>query len=46
MDEQRVERALVMPVHAFNVTWDLRGDLDAAYANIRSFNWYLEEDWG
>ncbi len=46
MDEQCVERALVMPVHAFNVTWDLRCDVAAAYANLRAFNRYLEDDWG
>lgn len=46
MDAQRIESALVMPDKALNVTWDLRHDVDAAHANVRAYNRWLEEDWG
>jgi predicted TIM-barrel fold metal-dependent hydrolase len=46
MDEQRVESALVTPTRAINVVYDLRHDIDAAYANIRALNRYIEEEWG
>src|SRR5579862_9188817 len=46
MDEQNVEAALVMAGEALNVPYDLRHDIDAAHANVRSFNRWLEEDWG
>jgi predicted TIM-barrel fold metal-dependent hydrolase len=46
MDDQGVEAALVMPTHAIHVVYDLRDDIDAAYANLRALNRYMEEDWG
>jgi len=46
MDEQRVEATLMLP--SLGVGWEHETlhDLPAHYANLRSFNRWLEEDWG
>ena len=46
MSEQNVEAALVMAGEALNVPYDLRTDVDAADANVRAFNRWIEDDWG
>ena len=46
MDEQNVEAALVMGGETLNVPYDLRHDIDAAHANVRAYNRWIEEDWG
>jgi predicted TIM-barrel fold metal-dependent hydrolase len=46
MDEQGVEGALFFPTLAPCVEHFLKHDTDLAYANIRAFNRWLEEDWG
>jgi predicted TIM-barrel fold metal-dependent hydrolase len=46
MDAQGVEAALLLPT--FGVMWehDFRQDTSAFYANVRSFNRWVQEDWG
>lgn len=46
MDEQNVEGTLMFPSMANCVEQDMLDNLPALYANIRSFNRWLEEDWG
>lgn len=46
MDEQHLEAAVLLPSLAVAVENQLRGDVEALYANIRSFNRWLNEDWG
>ena len=46
MDEQGVEAALLFPTLAVGVEHELRHDAPALFANLRSFNRWLEEDWG
>lgn len=46
MDGQGVEAALMFPTLAVGVEHELRHDAGALFANLRSFNRWLEEDWG
>jgi predicted TIM-barrel fold metal-dependent hydrolase len=45
MDEQGVQAAIMLPTLGVAVEYDLRGDTDLAYASLRAFNRWLEEDW-
>ena len=46
MDEQRIEASFMLPTLAVSVEHDMTRDVEAMYANLRSFNRWLEEDWG
>ncbi|MDH3679652.1 MAG: amidohydrolase [Acidimicrobiia bacterium] len=45
MDTQGVEAALLFPTLAVGIEHELRHDAPALFANLRSFNRWLEEDW-
>jgi predicted TIM-barrel fold metal-dependent hydrolase len=46
MDRQGVEACFLFPTLAVCVEHFLKDDLDGLYANFRSFNDWLDEDWG
>lgn len=46
MDEQGIETTLLFPSVGVGVEHELHEDVDALYANLRSFNRWLDEDWG
>lgn len=46
MDEQGVEAAVLFPTLAVCVEHFMKEDPDQLYANFRSFNRWLEDDWG
>lgn len=46
MNEQGVGSSIILPTLAVTVENDLRGDIDALYANVRSLNRWIEEQWG
>ncbi len=46
MDEQRVESAVLMPTLGVTVEHVMRRDVGLTYANLRSFNRWLDEEWG
>lgn len=46
MDEAGVEAAIMWPSLALTVEIQLRDDPEACVANLRSFNRWLDEDWG
>ena len=46
MDEQGVQAAIMLPTLGVAVEYDLRSDVALAYASLRAFNRWLEEDWG
>jgi len=46
LDEQGVEACLVFPTVGVAVEHEMHDDVEALYANLRSFNRWLEEDWG
>lgn len=46
MDQQGLEAAIVLPTLAVSVEHEMTHDIPAMYANLRSFNRWLEEDWG
>lgn len=46
MDEQGVERTIVLPTFAVSVEQTMADDVGQTYANLRSFNRWLEEEWG
>jgi predicted TIM-barrel fold metal-dependent hydrolase len=46
MDGQNVEAAVMLPTLGVCVECDMREDGEALYANFRSFNRWVEEDWG
>jgi predicted TIM-barrel fold metal-dependent hydrolase len=46
MDEQRVESAALMPTLAVTVEHAMKHDIGLTYANLRSFNRWLDEEWG
>ena len=46
MDEQDTDIALMLPSMTIHVEHDLRSDVPAAYANLRAFNRWVEEEWG
>jgi predicted TIM-barrel fold metal-dependent hydrolase len=46
MDEQGVQAAVMLPTLGVSVEYDMRDDVELAYASLRAFNRWLEEDWG
>jgi len=46
MDSQNVEGTVMFPSVANGVEQDLLDDPEALYANFRSYNRWIEEDWG
>jgi predicted TIM-barrel fold metal-dependent hydrolase len=46
MDRQGIEAVIMLPSMNIHVEHDMRHDVPAAYANLRSFNRWVEEDWG
>lgn len=46
MDKQGIEAVVMLPTLAVTVEQDMTRDIEAMYANLRSFNRWLEEDWG
>ncbi len=46
MDEHGIDALLLFPSLALTVEYQLRDDPAACVANLRSFNRWLEEDWG
>lgn len=46
MDEQLVESCVIMPTLAVTVEHPMRHDTGLTYANLRSFNRWLDEEWG
>jgi predicted TIM-barrel fold metal-dependent hydrolase len=46
MDAQGIGSVIMLPTLAVSVENDLRGDVDALYANVRSVNRWIEEEWG
>jgi predicted TIM-barrel fold metal-dependent hydrolase len=46
MDAQGVEAAIMLPTLGVSVEYDMRDDVELTYASLRSFNRWLEEDWG
>ncbi|HVX22632.1 MAG TPA: amidohydrolase family protein [Acidimicrobiales bacterium] len=47
MDEQGVQANVMLPTEAVLVEYELyKMGVDAAFANIRSFNRWIEDDWG
>jgi predicted TIM-barrel fold metal-dependent hydrolase len=46
MDAQGVEAAIMLPTMGVAVEYEMRHALPLLYASLRSFNRWLEEDWG
>jgi predicted TIM-barrel fold metal-dependent hydrolase len=46
MDEQGVETAILLPTFGVSVEHCMTDDVEQMYANLRSFNRWLEEEWG
>jgi len=46
MDEQGVETAIMLPTFGVSVEQYMVGDVGQTYANLRSFNRWLEDEWG
>jgi predicted TIM-barrel fold metal-dependent hydrolase len=46
MDEQGIEATIMLPSFGVSVTALMLDDPDQMYANLASFNRWLEEDWG
>jgi Amidohydrolase len=46
MDAQGVQAAIMLPTLGVAVEYDMRDDVELAYASLRAFNRWLEEDWG
>lgn len=46
MDAQGLQASVMLPTMGVAVEEDLSHDLDLLYASLRSFNRWLEEDWG
>lgn len=46
MDEQGVQAAIMLPTFGIAVEDYMVGDPEQLYANLRSFNRWLEEEWG
>lgn len=46
MDRQGVASTLMFPTVGVSVEHEMHDDVDALYANLRSFNRFVEEDWG
>ena len=46
MDTQDVEAAIIVPSFGVAFDADIEDDVEATYANVRSFNRFIEDDWG
>jgi predicted TIM-barrel fold metal-dependent hydrolase len=46
MDKQSIEASIMYPSFGVAIESDMRGDPEAAVANVRAFNRFIEEDWG
>lgn len=46
LDEQGIETAILLPTFGASVEHTMEGDAEQTYANLRSFNRWLEEEWG
>lgn len=46
MDEQGVESCLMIPTMGVGVEWELRTTPEVLYPSLRSYNRWVEEDWG
>jgi predicted TIM-barrel fold metal-dependent hydrolase len=46
MDRQGLEKALMFPTMGVTWEYELRHDVPTLYANLRSFNRWLEDEWG
>jgi len=46
MDDQNVEGTIMFPSVANGIEQDLLDDPETLYANLRSYNRWIEEDWG
>ncbi len=46
MDEQGIEASVLLPTFGISVEEYMVGDPEQLYANLRSFNRWLEEEWG
>jgi predicted TIM-barrel fold metal-dependent hydrolase len=46
MDAQGVQAAIIVPSFGVAFDADIEDDVDATYANVRSFNRFIEDDWG
>jgi len=46
MDEQGLEATIMLPTLGVAVEYEMRDDVQLTYASLRSFNRWLEEDWG
>lgn len=46
LDSQGVEAAVLLPSMAINVEHSTRHDIGLTYASLRSFNRWVEDDWG
>ncbi len=46
MDSQGVEAGILLPTLGLCVEHQMRHDVEGTFANLRSFNRWLEEDWG
>ena len=46
MDDQGIETALLLPTFGASVEQTMVDDVEQTYANLRSFNRWLEEEWG
>jgi predicted TIM-barrel fold metal-dependent hydrolase len=46
MDAQDVEAAIIVPSFGVAFDADIEDDVEATYANVRSFNRFIEDDWG
>ena len=46
MDEQGIEATIILPTLAVVVEQSIVGDVELTYATLRSFNRWLEDEWG
>lgn len=46
MGEQGIETAILLPTFGASVEQTMVGDVDQTYANLQSFNRWLDEEWG
>src|SRR5262249_24998936 len=46
MDAQGVQAAIIVPSFGVAYDADIEDDVEATYANFRSFNRFIEDDWG
>lgn len=46
MDEQNIEACIMLPTVLDGIEHEMHRDVEALYANYRSYNRWVEEDWG